>query len=154
MTNDTNLTISVHVPQSPSEVFDAIRDVRSWWSAGLEGASRDVGDVFRYRHGSLHDSRQEVIESRPGRSIAWRVLDAHLSFADKPGEWKGTTIRFDLSEVEGGTLVRFTHEGIGPSCDCYDACSKGWALYVGESLRARILTGRGIPDTEHHTRPA
>ncbi|MFO0682152.1 MAG: SRPBCC domain-containing protein [Sandaracinus sp.] len=153
MTNETNLTLSFTVPQKPAEVFDAIRDVRSWWSEGLEGPSAEVGDVFRYRHGTLHDSRQKVIEAVPGRSIAWRVLDAHLSFAEKPGEWKGTTIRFDLSEAPGGTIVRFTHEGLGPSCDCYDACSKGWGLYVGESLRARITTGRGVPDTKRLARP-
>jgi hypothetical protein len=33
-----------------------------------------------------------------------------------------------------------------PELDCFDACSKGWSYYVGESLRRRITTGAGKPD--------
>lgn len=151
---DQDLTLSYTVPRSPREVFEAIRDVRGWWSEGLEGPSAEVGDEFRYRHEQIHDSRQRVIESTPGRTIAWRVLDAHLSFAAHPDEWKDTTIRFDLAETPGGTTLRFTHQGLRPSCDCYEACSKGWSFYIGESLLRRLTTGRGSPDTRERRRPA
>lgn len=153
MTNDENLTLTYTVPQTPQEVFEAIRDVRSWWSLGIRGPTADVGDEFDYRHEDLHTSRQRVIESVPGRTIVWRVLDANLSFAEKPNEWKGTAIRFELEPTAEGTKIRFTHEGLGPSCDCYGACEKGWGLYVGESLRARITRGRGVPDTAANARP-
>lgn len=157
MTKHENLTLTYTVQKSPQEVFEAIRDVRSWWSLGIRGPTAEVGDAFDYRHQELHTSRQQVIASVPGRTIAWRVLDAHLSFAKKPDAWKGTVIRFELEPIaEGthsGTQIRFTHEGLGPSCDCYEACEKGWGLYVGQSLRARILEGRGLPDTEANARP-
>jgi Activator of Hsp90 ATPase homolog 1-like protein len=153
MTNDENLTLTYTVPQTPRDVFEAIRDVRSWWSLGIRGPTAEVGDAFDYRHEELHTSRQQVVASVPGRTMVWRVLEAHLSFAAKPNEWKGTQIRFDLEELAEGTRIRFTHEGLGPSCDCYEACAKGWAFYVGQSLRARITEGRGLPDTEANGRP-
>jgi hypothetical protein len=38
----------------------------------------------------------------------------------------GTTITFDITEVDGGTQVRFTHVGLVPEFECYDVCSDAW----------------------------
>lgn len=134
----TSFSSSFTVPRSPAEVFDAINDVRTWWTGDVDGASRHVGDEFTYRHEDVHRSVQRVTELVPGRRVAWLVTDAHLSFAEDPAEWTGTRVVFDISAVPDGTEVRFTHVGLSPDKDCYASCSSAWTYFVNGSLRDRL----------------
>jgi hypothetical protein len=43
--------------------------------------------------------------------------------------------------------VCFTHVGLRPDHECYDACSGAWNLYAGDSLRSYITTGQGRPNS-------
>jgi hypothetical protein len=140
-----DLTITLLVDQSPDEVFAAIMNVRGWWSQGLEGSSAKVGDEFTYRYEDRHCSTQKVIEAVPGRRVAWRVLDADLAIGEKRSEWTGTEIRFDIARKRGKTELRFTHVGLVPEFDCFEACSRGWSFYIEDSLRRLIATGTGKP---------
>lgn len=144
---DQDLTITFTVDRSPEQTFAAISNVRGWWGAGIEGASDKVGDEFTYRHKSIHLSKQKLVESVPAKTLIWLVTDANLSFTKNTGEWKGTQLRFEIGRTGGQTEVRFTHVGLGPECECFAECSKGWNYYVGESLRALIATGTGMPDS-------
>jgi hypothetical protein len=36
--------------------------------------------------------------------------------------------------------------GLVPAFECFEACSRGWSFFVGESLRQLITTGKGKPD--------
>jgi len=56
-----------------------------------------------------------------------------------------TTIRFDLSPVDGGTELTFTHVGLVPSYECYDVCFDAWGFYIRTSLDELIRTGVGRP---------
>lgn len=128
------------VDQTPAEVFAAINDVRGWWTGDVDGRSSAVDDEFTYRHEDVHRSTQRVTELVPERRVVWLVTDAQLSFSADPQEWKGTQIVFDISPGTGGTDVRFTHVGLTPDRDCYEACSSGWGYFVDGSLRRRITT--------------
>lgn len=140
---EESFTTSFVVDKSPREAFDAINNVRAWWTGEIEGRSEKIGDEFTFRYQDLHRSRQRVVESVPGVQVAWLVTDAHLAFADDPAEWVGTRIFFDISKESGKTRLRFTHVGLSPECDCYEACHDGWTFYVQRSLRSLILTGKG-----------
>jgi len=142
-TADKSFTTTFVVDNSPAEVFDAIRNVRAWWTGEIEGASDKVGDEFTFRYGEIHRSRQRVVEAIPGIQVAWLVTEAHLAVADDPTEWAGTRIFFDISREGARTRLRFTHVGLFPECGCYDACHDGWTFYVQRSLRSLILTGKG-----------
>lgn len=144
--NDTSYTHTQTFAQAPEAVFDAIVDTRGWWSGTIDGDASRVGSEFRYRYSNMHDSTQRVTELVRGEKIVWRVLDAHLSFADNPREWAGTEIVFELAPEGTGTRLTFTHVGLRPSCDCYDACSGGWDILLSRNLRARAATGRAQPD--------
>jgi hypothetical protein len=134
-----DFTLEFSSEKTPIEVFDTINDVPSWWTGDIDGSSALVGDVFTYRHEDVHRSTQRVLESVPGRRVAWAVDEASINFTEDPAEWVGTRITFDLSPVAaGGTLVHFTHIGLTPEVECFDACSSAWTYYVGESLRAAI----------------
>jgi uncharacterized protein YndB with AHSA1/START domain len=133
------------VDQSPEEVFGAINDVRAWWSGSIEGDTDRLGAEFRYRYEDLHDSTQKLAELVPGRKIVWRVTESHLSFVEDQRGWKGTDIVFEIAQKGGRTEVHFTHAGLTPSCECYEACSQGWTAMV-DNLRERIVTGEPQPD--------
>ena len=139
-------TLAFTVERSPEEVYAAVTDVRGWWSEGLEGRSEAAGDHFTYRHGDLHLSTHRVTEALPGRRVTWLTVAADLPHADPSDEWVGTEVRFEITPGRRGTELRFTHAGLTPALACYRSCARGWAFYVGESLRALIATGRGKPD--------
>jgi hypothetical protein len=76
--------------------------------------------------------------------MEWLVTEANLSFAENPAEWVDTRVVFDIAKEGSKTRLRFTHVGLAPECDCYDACHEGWTFYVQRSLRSLILTGKGV----------
>ena len=150
--NDRDLTITLSVDQSPEEAFEAIKNVRGWWSEGLEGSTEKLGDEFIYRHKELHESKQKLTELVSAERLVWLVLDAHLSFTSDTAEWKGTQLRFAIAKKAKKTEVRFTHVGLRAEHECFDACSRGWSFYVGKSLRALIASGKGEPDPKENAR--
>jgi uncharacterized protein YndB with AHSA1/START domain len=141
-----DFTLTFSVDQSPEEVYAAVTNVRGWWSQALEGSSAAVGDEFTFRHKTVHRSTHRVIEAVPGKRVVWRTLDADLSIGKNRSEWTGTEMRFDIERKNSHTELRFTHVGLVPAFDCFEACSAGWTFYAGESLRQLITTGKGIPD--------
>ena len=139
-------TTSFAVDQSPQEVFDAINNVRGWWSGETQGATDKLGAEFTYRFQDVHRSKQKITELIPGKKVVWRVLDADLSFAKNRSEWKGTDIVFEIGEKGGKTEVRFTHVGLIPEYECFDDCSNAWGSYINGSLRGLIARGKGQPN--------
>lgn len=142
---DQDYATTFTVDQTPEQVFDAINNVRGWWSAGIEGEAEKLGSEFTIHVPGVHRSTQKVEELIPGKRVVWRVVDADLSFVEARGEWKGTEIRFEFNETGAGTEVRFRHVGLVPEFECFDVCSNAWAGYVNGSLRNLITTGTGQP---------
>ncbi len=142
MTDDKSYTTSFTVDQSPEVVFDAVNNVRAWWSGEFEGGTGKLGDVFTYRYKDIHYSKQEVTELIPGKRVAWGVLEATLSFVTDKTEWAGTTIAFDIARRGGKTEVVFTHVGLKPAVECYDTCSDSWTSLIQGSLKQLIETGK------------
>ena len=143
--SDNSLTIEIVVPQSPEEVFDAVTNVRGWWHEGLEGESAAVGDEFTFTDYVEHWCRFRLTEVTPATRVVWLVIDSRLDFVENHTEWTGTQVFFDIGRTPDGTRLRFTHEGLLPTVECYDACSKGWTFYINESLKDLITVGTGQP---------
>ena len=141
---DHSYTTSFRVDETPQDVYAAINDPRSWWEGQFEGPTDELGGEFTYRYENLHFSRQRVTELSPGTKVAWLVVEGGPAFTDEQDEWPGTTIVFELAELGSGTEVRFTHLGLVPQLECFDACSSAWGHYVSDSLRT-FITAAG-PD--------
>jgi hypothetical protein len=141
-----NFTASFVVEQSPAEVFDAVNNVRGWWSETIEGATDRVGASFKYRHRDLHHSTQKITELAPGRKVVWHVTESRINFVKDKAEWKGTDIVFEIARKGAGTELRLTHVGLVPGLECFSDCSGGWGYYFNGSLRRLITSGKGQPD--------
>jgi len=138
-------TTSFTVDQSPEEVFDAINNVRGWWSEEIEGDTDRLGGEFRFHHKDLHRSTQKITEFVPGENVVWHVVDGQINFVKDNTEWDGTDIVFEIARKGDKTELRFTHVGLVPTIECYGGCSGAWGFYVNESLRSLIATGKGDP---------
>jgi len=145
VSNGKSFSTAFLVDQSPKEVFDAVNDVRGWWSSSLEGKSEKPGDVFTFRYEDVHVSKQKLVEVVPEKRVVWLVLDASLNFTEDKDEWTGTKVVFDIARTGGKTELRFTHQGLVPSFQCFDACSEGWGFFIDKSLKKLITTGKGQP---------
>jgi hypothetical protein len=141
-----NFTTSFTVDQTPQQVFDAINNVRGWWSEEIDGSTDKLGAEFKFHYKDLHRTTQQITEFVPNQKIAWQVLDSHIDFVEDKAEWKGTEIVFEITRKEGKTELRFTHVGLVPTFECYGKCSGAWGFYINDSLRALITTGEGQPN--------
>jgi hypothetical protein len=144
--NSRGYSTSYTVEQSPAEVYAAILNVPAWWTGQVEGTADVVGAEFSYRHPPQHYSRQRVAELEFARRVVWEVVDSELSFISEPEEWTGSEIIFEITPVNNGTELRFTHVGLMPNVECYEACSAAWIHYITGSLHSLITTGAGLPD--------
>ena len=140
---DKYLTVEFAVDATPEAAFAAINNPRGWWSADITGDTAAVGDEFTYVYGDIHRSTQRVTELVPGKRVVWHVVEGYLNFTEDPAEWTGTDVVFDIAQRGDTTQVRLTHVGLDPDIECFDACSKGWDYFAGESLPALITTGAG-----------
>jgi hypothetical protein len=138
-------TTAVTVDQSPDEVFDAINNVRGWWSEELEGTTDKPGAEFTFQHQDIHRSTQKITEFVPGKKVVWHVSDSRLNFVKDKTEWDGTDIVFEIAKKDGKTELRFTHVGLIPTIECYGGCSGAWGFYINDSLHSLIATGEGKP---------
>jgi uncharacterized protein YndB with AHSA1/START domain len=143
MNQQQSYTTAFSVAQTPEQVFDAVTDVRGWWTGEVEGGTHALGDEFTYRVPDVHYCRMRVTELVPAKRVAWLVLDSRLDYLDDKEEWTGTTVTFDISEEDGLTQVRFTHAGLVPEYECYGACSNAWASLVNGSLRGLVTERAG-----------
>ena len=142
-----DFSLTVLVDASPDSVFNAINNVRGWWSEEAEGDTASLNSVFNYHYKDVHRTRLKIVESVPGKKVVWSVLDNYFNFTKDKTEWTGTKIIFDIVQKDGKTQLLFTHEGLVPAYECFEACSVGWSQYISESLPALINYGKGKPNS-------
>jgi uncharacterized protein YndB with AHSA1/START domain len=144
----TDFSTTLLVDQTPKEVFQAINNVRGWWSEEIEGGTHKLNDEFTYHYKDVHRCKMKLIEVVPEKKVVWLVLDNYFSFTKDKSEWKDTTIHFDISTRDGKTQLRFTHQGLVQEYECFDICSNAWTDYIQNSLGKLIATGKGKPNKD------
>lgn len=143
---DKSFTATIKVDQSPEEVFDAITNVRGWWSQAIEGDTKNLNDEFLYYFTDVHRSKMRLVDVVPGKRMVWLVLDNYFNFVEDQHEWNNTQVVFDISREGDKTVLHFAHDGLVPAFECYEACREGWSHYITESLRDLVVTGKGQPN--------
>lgn len=141
-----DFTTTLLVDQSPREAFNAINNVRGWWSEEIEGGTSKLNDEFNYHFEDIHTCKMKLIEVVPDKKVVWLVLDNYFKFTRDKTEWTGTKISFGISEEDGKTKVVFTHHGLVPAYECFEICRGAWTTYIQNSLAGLIATGKGLPN--------
>ena len=144
--SNQNFTTTLLVNQTPKEVFNAINNVRGWWSEEIEGNTDKLNAEFKYHYEDAHRCKMKIIEFIPNEKVVWLVLDNYFKFTKDKSEWTDTKIIFEISEKDGKTQIQFTHQGLVPAYECYDICRDAWSNYIKNSLRSMITTGKGQPN--------
>jgi hypothetical protein len=145
MTNK-DFTTAILVDQTPKQAFDAITNVRGWWSEEIDGNTNHLNDVFDYQYEDVHRAKIKLTEVIPNKKIVWSVLENYFKFTEDKTEWTGTKVIFDISEKDGKTEIRMTHQGLTPEYECFEICQDAWTTYIQHSLRNLITTGKGQPN--------
>ena len=114
----TDFTTSIAVDQTPEEVFNAIINVRGWWSEEIEGGTAKLNDEFTYHYKDVHISKMKLIEVVPNKRIVWLVVDNQFKFTRDKNEWKGNKIVFEISQKDNKTQLQFTQIGLVPEYEC------------------------------------
>ena len=142
----SDFTTTLVVDQTPNEVFNAINNIRGWWSEEIEGGTEKLNDEFLYHYEDVHRSKMRLIEVIPGKKVVWLVLENYFKFTEDKKEWTGNKIIFDISEKDNKTEMRFTQEGLTTEYECFEVCRDAWTNYIQTSLRNLIVTGKGAPN--------
>jgi predicted phosphohydrolase len=142
----TDFTTTLLVDQTPKEAFNAINNVRGWWSQEIDGGTDKLNDEFIYHYKDVHNCKMKLTEVIPDKKVVWLVMDNYFNFTKDKSEWKGTEISFEISEKDNKTQIRFTHLGLVPEYECYNICFDAWSNYINNSLRSLITTGKGQPN--------
>ena len=141
-----NYTISIEVSQTPQEVYNAINNVRAWWSEEIEGPTDELNKEWFYHYKDIHLCKMKVVDLQPGQKVAWEVTENSFQFVDDENEWVGNHLIFNIEPLEHGTKLTFTQEGLTAFNECFNVCRDGWNNYVGNSLYKLITTGKGEPN--------
>lgn len=143
MMENKDFSTTILISATPLQVFDAINNVRGWWSENIDGETNKLNSEFTYHYQDVHRAKIKITEMIPGKKVIWHVLDNYFKFTKDETEWKDTHIRFELSENGNKTALKFTHQGLIPAYECFQICKDAWTHYIQGSLKELILTGKG-----------
>ena len=85
---------------------------------------------------------------KPDHKLVWRCVKANHVVKGYEGieeEWLNTSVEWTLNTNGTGTTVQFIHNGLRPELNCYEICSTAWEMFVSQSLKRYIETGKGTP---------
>ena len=142
--SNQDFTTTLLVDQTPQEVFNAVNNVREWWSDTIEGGTEKLNDEFLYHYQDIHKCKMKLVEVVPDKKVVWLVLENYFNFTKDSSEWTGTKVVFDISKQGDKTKLVFTHEGLVPEYECFDVCKTAWSDDVNSSLLSLITTGEGL----------
>ena len=143
--NNQSYSTSMTVDKSPKEVFNAINNVRGWWSENIEGDTDKAGSEWLYHYKDVHTCKIKVTELMPEKRIEWLVLENDFSFTQDKSEWRGNKMIFEIAEKGDKTQLTFTQVGLVPAYECYNVCNDAWTGFITKSLYDLIVAGKGGP---------
>jgi uncharacterized protein YndB with AHSA1/START domain len=123
-------------PQDAYKALTTLEGLSGWWTDDTQGDTR-VGGVIKFRFGDHGGFDMKVAALDPAKRVLWDVLD-------RPGEWIGTTVSFELRQEGDFTIVLFKHQGWKEPTESMHHCSTKWATFL-MSLKSLVETGKGAP---------
>lgn len=143
-----DFSATILVDQTPEEVFEAVTNVRRWWSEEIEGGTAALNDEFNYHFEDVHRCHARLVEVVPSKKVVWLILDNYFKFTEDKNEWIGTHVVFDITRNDSQTQLQMTHQGLVPAYECFNICRDAWSFYIKDSLFNLITTGTGKPNAK------
>src|SRR5689334_7989301 len=112
MTTTQDFTTTFLVSATPEQVFDAITNVRGWWSEQIEGDTASLGATFQFHYKTLHKSTHQITELARGKKVVSKTVKAEINFVRDKTKWDGTEVVFEILPRGKQTELRFTHKGL------------------------------------------
>ncbi|MGG7665720.1 SRPBCC family protein [Dyadobacter sp. BHUBP1] len=141
-----DFSATILVDQTPEAVFEAVTNVRGWWSEEIEGNTAALNDEFKYHYEDVHRCHACLVEVVPAQKVVWLIVDNYFKFTEDEKEWTGTHVVFEITRVGNQTQLRMTHQGLVPEFECFNICRDAWSFYIKDSLYNLITTGTGKPN--------
>ncbi len=146
---DKNYHRTITVSSSTAEAMDKISQINYWWKHDFSGSAEKLNDKFTVPFGDLNGEKSfvdfVVSEFEPNKKTVWEVTNCNLPWFKDKTEWNNTEVVFEISSESNKTKIDFTHIGLVPGVECYNACEKGWDGQVTNSLVNFINEGKGNP---------
>ncbi|HEY4388839.1 MAG TPA: SRPBCC domain-containing protein [Ktedonobacteraceae bacterium] len=133
------------IAADPERVYSALtqqNELARWWTNELS-AKPEVGSLaeFRFREGAFV-LQLEIAELDAEEKVFWKSRQGTAG-------WAGTSITWQLTPVQQGTQVLFTHAGFARADVAYEQIRGTWEYFLG-SLQSYLETGKGTPGVPSH----
>jgi len=129
---------NVVIKVTPEKVYKAVttqEGIEKWWCKNTT-AKPEVRFVNIFIFGKFRNEMQ-VTKLDPNKRVEWKCINSIE-------EWIDTEISFDMEELNGNTILRFTHRGWKAVTDTFAGCNYDWAIFL-KSLKSFCETGTGTP---------
>jgi len=123
----------------PEAVYNAITTemgIKNWWTTNCS-VKQKVGSIAQFNFTHKYHDEMKIVDLQPNTLVEWECLVGNE-------EWIGTTIKFELEEVESKTVLRFSHSDWMSQTDFFASCNYNWGFYL-HSLKKYLETGVGEP---------
>lgn len=124
-------------PGEVSKWLKGTEGIAGWWSDTVEGSASTRGDEFTVRFPDTDVPFELEVTQSGGGVVEWHVPES-------PPWWKGTTIRFEVSEAEGGSSLLFIHYGFDPDDQIIPVITPAWVRFL-DNLVSVAESGKPKP---------
>jgi uncharacterized protein YndB with AHSA1/START domain len=129
------------IAATPGNVFNALTQqdkLALWWTSDLS-VKPEVGSLaeFRFRQGAFA-LQLEIVKLDADENVSWICRQGSAG-------WAETSVTWQLTPVQSGTKVHFTHDGF---TEVYEVQARGTWEYFLDSLKSYLETGKGTPGLE------
>ncbi|MEE9438028.1 MAG: SRPBCC domain-containing protein [Saprospiraceae bacterium] len=146
MKNKISYSKVLLVNAKPTLVFKAITvEIDKWWTV-YSNKTKKTGDKLSVKFGENTFKTMKLTKVILNQVIHWKVEQANIDIKglSRKNEWVGTTIKWEIEKNKNGSKINFTHQGLIPEFECYNACEGGWDYFLN-SLADFLNKGKGTP---------
>ncbi|HTK06818.1 MAG TPA: SRPBCC domain-containing protein [Ktedonobacteraceae bacterium] len=129
------------IAASPERVYNALTqhdEIAHWWTNELS-IRPEVGSLadFHFQQWGAGTLQFEIVKLHAAEKVGWKSRKG-------PPQWAGTSVSWQLTPVQSGTQLVFTHDGFAQAGPVYEQTGRNWEYFLG-SLQAYLETGKGTP---------
>ncbi len=66
-----DFTTTLWLNHTQQEAFNAINNVRGWWSENIDGETDKLNAQFLYHYKDIHICKMKIVELVPGKAQRW-----------------------------------------------------------------------------------